>query len=194
MGIGQTLTSKKREGVSTVLGVDASTNSFAFCLYGPDGPIRWGELNFRGSNAFERLSYGQRIVHGMRNYLNSDLVVFESAVFVQNKKTVIQLAYAFGAIISVLMQDGTKVEEIAPLTWQNAIGNKTLSKAEKENIVNEFPGKSKSWYQNKNRETRKKRTIKWCEDTYGIKVDSDNVSDAIAIASVAYSLFAKTTT
>lgn len=182
------------KGVKTVLGVDASTNSFAFCLFGADGPIRWGEINFKGSNVFERLSHGQRSVYAMRDYLKSDLVVFESAVFVQNKKTVILLAYAFGAVISALMADGTKVEELAPLTWQNAIGNKTLTKAEKELIIQSNPGKSKVWYQNKNREFRKLRTAKWCEETYGIKVDSDNVSDAIAIASVAYDKFAETNT
>lgn len=190
MGIVNTLTNKSREGVSTVLGVDASTNSFAFCLFGVEGPIRWGELTFNGENVFERLSHGQRNVYAVREYLKSDLVVFESAVFVQNKKTVIQLAYAFGAVVSALLTDGTKVEEIAPLAWQNAIGNKPLNKAEKDFIITQFPGKSKSWYQNKNREVRKGRTMKWCEDTYGIRVKSDNVSDAIAIASVAHHIYA----
>jgi hypothetical protein len=190
MGITQVMTRVK--GVRTVLGVDASTNSFAFCLFGSEGPIRWGEVTFKGSNVFERLSHGQRNVYAMREYLKSDLVVFESAVFVQNKKTVILLAYAFGAVISALMADGTAVEEIAPLTWQNAIGNKALTKHEKQTIIDANPGKSSGWYQNKNREFRKLRTKKWCKDTYGIEVDSDNVSDAIAIASVAYDKFAET--
>lgn len=175
--------------VRTVLGVDASTNSFAFCLYGEDGPIRWGEIKFNGSSAFERLSNGQKRVAALREYFRSDLIVFESAVYVQNKKTVILLAYSFGAIVSALMADGTKVEELAPLTWQNAIGNKALTKEEKGKIKSDNPGKSASWYSNKNREFRKARTMKWVQETYGIEVESDNVSDAISIASVAYKKF-----
>lgn len=190
MGIGKVLTNKKREGVETVLGIDASTNSLAFCLYGSGGPIKWGEIKFKGSSAFERLSYAQKYIYAMRNELKADLIVFESAVYVQNKKTVILLAYAFGAIVSALLQKGTQIEEIAPMTWQNAIGNKVLTKEEKAKIVAEHPGKSKAWYQNKNREFRKQRTMKWCADTYGITVESDNVSDAIAIASVAFDKFA----
>jgi len=117
-------------------------------------------------------------------------VIFESAVFVQNKKTVVLLAYSFGAIVAALMSKGTRVEEIPPITWQHAIGNKPLSKEEKLKIQKAHPDKSKSWYDNKNRETRKQRTMDWVKTKYGIDVPNDNVSDAIAIASVGYDKFA----
>ena len=190
MGLAK-LASKKVEA-ETVLGVDASTTSFAFCLYGKDGPIRWGEVKFKGSNVFERLAYGQRYISAMKEYLNADLVVFESAIYVQNKKTVILLAYAFGAVISALINNGAKIEEVSPLAWQNYIGNKPLTKAEKAAIEKDFPGKSKSWYSNKNREFRKARTMKWAEDEFGIKVDSDNVSDAIGVAYYGYKKYVLT--
>lgn len=191
MGIGA-LTKSQR--INTVLGIDASTNSLAFCLYGKNGPIRWGEVQFKGSTVFERLSDGQKKAAAMADLLEADLIVIEGAVYVQNKKTVILLAYAFGAIISALMARGARVEELSPMTWQNAIGNKSLTKAEKEKIKAENPGKSTSWYSNANREFRKRRTMTWVDNTYGVKVTSDNVSDAIAVASVGYSKFAKTAT
>ena len=175
------LVSKKVEA-ETVLGVDASTNSFAFCLYGKNGPIKWGEIHFKGDNVFERLAYGQRNIAAMKDHLKADIVIFESAIYVQNKKTVILLAYAFGAVISALINNGAKIEEVSPLGWQNYIGKKPLNKAEKESIKKDFPNKSTSWYSNKNRETRKARTMQWAEDEFGIKVDSDNVSDAIGVA------------
>lgn len=182
---------KKKAGkIETVLGVDASTNSLAFCLYGKQGPIRWGEIKFKGASVFERLSDGQNRVRAIANLLKADLIVFESAVYVQNKKTVILLAYAFGAIVAALMTTGAQVEEISPMTWQNAIGNKALTKVEKQRIIDANPGKSKSWYSNANREFRKQRTMDWVEKTYGIEVESDNVSDAIAVASVGHSKFA----
>jgi hypothetical protein len=128
----------------------------------------------------------------MKDYLQADLVVFESAIYVQNKKTVILLAYAFGAVISALINNGAKIEEVSPLAWQNYIGNKPLTKAEKAAIEKDNPGKSKSWYQNKNREFRKQRTMDWAEAEYGIKVDSDNVSDAIGVAHYGYQKYVLT--
>ena len=180
MGLGK-LASRKVEA-ETVLGVDASTNSFAFCLYDKNGPIRWGEIKFKGSTVFERLAYGQRYITAMKKYLDADIVVFESAIYVQNKKTVILLAYAFGAVISALINNGAKIEEVSPLQWQNFIGNKPLTKAEKDAIKKSFPGKSTSWYQNKNREMRKQRTMDWAKKEFMVDVTSDNVSDAVGIA------------
>lgn len=188
MGLGKIM-KPKREGVNTVLGVDASTQSFAFCLYGKDGPIRWGEVKFKGDTVFERLAYGQRYISAMKEHLEADLVVFESAIYVQNKKTVILLAYAFGAVISALINNGSKIEEVSPMQWQNFIGNKALTKAEKQRIVDEFPGKSKSWYSNKNREFRKSRTTDWVEQEFGIALKSDNVSDAVGVAHYGYKTF-----
>ena len=184
------LVSRKVEA-ETVLGVDASTTSFAFCLYGKDGPIRWGEIKFKGSSVFERLAYGQRYITAMKEHLDADLVVFESAIYVQNKKTVILLAYAFGAVISALINNGAKIEEVSPLAWQRHISNPPLTKREKDEIKREYPNRSASWYSNKNREIRKDRTRKWCLDEYGIDVQSDNVSDAIAISFYGWETYGK---
>jgi Holliday junction resolvasome RuvABC endonuclease subunit len=171
----------KKKSVDTVLGVDASTNSFAFCLMDKEGPIRWGEIKFKGSNVFERLAYGQRHVAAMKQHLKADLVVFEGAIYVQNKKTVILLAYAFGAVISALLNDGADIEEVSPMAWQNYIGNKALTKAEKKKIMDAAPGRKPSWYTNAFRAFRKQRTIEWVKERYGIEVESDNVADAIGV-------------
>lgn len=187
MGIGN-LTNSKRIG--TVLGIDASTNSFAYCWYGKDGPIEWGEIKFSGNTVWERLADGQARVAALRGKFDFDLIIFESAVFVQNKKTVVLLAYSFGALVASIMEDGRAVEEIPPVTWQNAIGNKALTKIEKEQIKRDFPDKSVSWYSNKSREIRKQRTMDWVKKTYDIDVDSDNISDAIGVASVGYAKYA----
>lgn len=177
--------------VDTLLGIDVSTNSFAFCLFEKGQPVRWGEITFDGKNVFARLADGQNKVRALRDTLKAEKVVFESAVYVQNKKTVITMAYAFGAIIAALIDAGATVDEITPMEWQNAIGNKALNKAEKEEIQEANPGKSDAWYKNAYRQSRKGRTMQWVEDEYGIVVDSDNVSDAIAIASVSYRKYGK---
>lgn len=181
----------KRAGINTVLGIDASTKSVAFCLYGKDGPVHWGELNYQGSTVFERLADGQKKVIALSELFKADMVVIESAVFVQNKKTVIQLAYSFGAVLAGIVSTGTVVNELSPTEWQFAIGNKVLNKEEKSAVQEEFPGKSKTWYSGKYREIRKARTVQWVEDSYGILVESDDVSDAIAIAHVGYEKFVR---
>jgi Holliday junction resolvasome RuvABC endonuclease subunit len=187
MGIGS-LTKEAKE-IRTVLGIDASTNSLAFCLYGADGPIKWGEIKFSGRTTWERLADGQSKMDEVRD-LSPDLIVFESAVFVQNKKTVVLLAYSFGALVAAIMGDGKSVEEIPPVTWQHAINNKPFTKDEKAAVAKENPGKSASWLSNKIREMRKQRTMDWVENNYGIKAENDNISDAIAIAYCGWKKFA----
>lgn len=168
-----------------VMGADCSTNSFAFSIFDNGELVQFGEVNFYGNTVFERLADGQDKVRALKDKLDVDYVAIESAVFVQNKKTVILLAYSFGAIIAALINAGARVVEVAPMTWQNYIGNKVLTKAEKAGIMNETPGKSKSWYSNAFREFRKNRTRKWVEDRFGYEIDSDNVTDAIALGWVA---------
>src|SRR6478735_4874024 len=133
---------KLNKKVDTLLGIDVSTNSFAFCLIKNGKVVRHGEIFFKGKNVFERLADGQTKVRAMKDTLAAEKVVFESAVYVQNKKTVIVMAYAFGAIIAALLDAGSTVDEVTPMEWQNAIGNKTLTKAEKEAIQKANPGKS----------------------------------------------------
>jgi len=41
-----TLASLVKSKASRVLGIDASTNSIAFCLMEDDKPLKWGKINF----------------------------------------------------------------------------------------------------------------------------------------------------
>lgn len=164
-----------------VLGADCSTKSFAFAIYTDKELTTWGEILFKGDNVFERLADGQRKVRLLKDKFKVDRVVIESAVYVQNKKTVILLAYSFGAIIAALIDSGAVVEEINPLVWQRFIENPLLTKLEKQAILSASPGKSKTWYQNANREFRKARTAQWVADNLGPVVSNNNVTDAIAI-------------
>ena len=53
------------------------------------------------------------------------------------------MAYIFGAIMGELVDDGRKVVEVHPITWQSFIGNKNFTKAEKleiqKNIQEKLP-------------------------------------------------------
>lgn len=164
-----------------VMGVDCSTQSFAFSIFDDGVLVQWGEIEFVGKTVFERLADGQAKVSALKSSLVADRVMIESAVFVQNKKTVILLAYAFGAIISALVNNGAVVDEANPLLWQRYIGNPPLTRAEKESIVKGNPGKSKSWYSAKYRDFRKNRTRQWVKKKFGLDIESDNITDAIGL-------------
>ena len=165
-----------------VLGIDASTNSLAFCLMEKNVIVKWGEIFFEGADVYERILDAKRKIRAFKLELDTDFVVIEAAISVRSVQTGIKMAYVFGAIISELLDDGIEVKEVFPIAWQSAINNKNFNKYEKEAVRLEFPGKSDNWIKGKIREKRKQKTISWVKDTYGIILESDNVADAFGIA------------
>lgn len=180
MGIGQ-LTKVK---AGRVCGIDASTNSLAFAIFENGVPIRAGEVKFKGSTVFERLLDAKQKVRILvdTGVLQADYIAIESAIMVRNVQVAIDLAYVYGAIIGELMRLNPEVHKVAPISWQSGIGNPNLKKAEKDAIQKEFPGKSKTWYQNKGREIRKARTLEIARQYFDIPSGSDNVGDAVGLA------------
>lgn len=166
---------------SKVLGIDASTNSIAFCLMHDDKPVKWGEILFHGSDVYERILDAKRKIKAIRERLDYDTIYIEAAVSVKSVATGLKMAYMFGTIMGELMYDDTKVIEVHPLKWQGYINNPNFTKSEKEAVKREFPGKTESWYKNKVRELRKQRTINFAK-TLGIETDNNNVADAVGIA------------
>ena len=164
-----------------ILGIDASTNSIAFCLMHDSTPIKWGELSFKGSSVYERIFDAKRKVRAIRERLDYDTICIEAAVSVKSVATGLKMAYMFGTIMGELMYDDTRVVEVHPLKWQGFIKNPNFTKAEKEKVKLEYPSKSDSWYKNKIREIRKQKTIDFAK-TLGVNTESDNVADSVGIA------------
>jgi Holliday junction resolvasome RuvABC endonuclease subunit len=164
-----------------VLGIDASTNSLAFCLMNGKEPVKWGEIAFEGSDVYERILDAKRKIKSFKNQLDTDFVVIEAAISVKSVHTGMKMAYVFGAIMGELLSDNVEVVEVHPITWQSYLGNKNYTKAEKEAIKLEFPEKSDNWIKAKIRERRKQRTIDFVGNL-GVKTESDNVADAAGIA------------
>lgn len=167
-----------------VIGIDASTNSLAFAIFEGDKPVQCGEVKFKGSTVFERLKDAKKKTRALveSGVLVADYIAIESAVMVRNIQVAIDLAYVYGAILGELMESNPEVHKVAPISWQSGIGNPNLKKHEKEAIQAEFPGKSKSWYQNKGREIRKQRTLDIARNHFAIADGSDNVGDAVGLA------------
>jgi Holliday junction resolvasome RuvABC endonuclease subunit len=169
-----------------VMGIDCSTHSFAFAIIDDGVLIKWGEVDFSGSSIYERILNARKIVDSIAKELPVSSVAIESAIVVKSVQVAIKMAYVFGAVMSSILTENMSVIEVSPISWQSFIGNKVLTRAEKLQIQNEFPGKSKSWYTSQYRKVRKARTIQWVKDTFGIDVKSDNVADAIGISYYSY--------
>jgi len=165
-----------------ILGIDASTHTIAYCMFEGNVPIEWGEIHFDGANIYDRILDAKKKIKAIKNrFQDCDFVAIEAAISVKSVHTGIKMAYVFGAIMGELLDYNKKVLEVHPITWQSYIGNKNFTKIEKNNIKNEFPGKTDSWYKNKIREIRKQKTIDFAK-SLSVNVDSDNVADACGIA------------
>lgn len=165
-----------------VLGIDASTNSVAFCLMENNKPIKWGKIEFTGADIYEKIYDAKLKTHAMLEELKSDYIVVEGAVLVRSPDAVIKLSYVYGVVIAELMSTGAKVITISPTAWQAHIGNKNPTKDEKLKLKLENPGYAESWYKNKMRNIRKQRTVDYFNNKYDLSLSDFDVADAFGIA------------
>ena len=176
---------------SRVMGIDCSTHSLAFTIFYNRRPERWGKINFNGADVFARIHDAGLKTKAFVELedINVDYIAMESAIMakVQNPDVTIKLAYVYGAVLSELMRVHTKVITVKPSEWQNFIGNKNFTKAEKEQLRLDYPGYSASWYTNKTREIRKQRTMDYFNDKWPhMNLTDNDVGDSAGIAYWAY--------
>jgi Holliday junction resolvasome RuvABC endonuclease subunit len=165
-----------------ICAIDASTNSLAFAIFSGNTLVRYGKIRFDGANAYQKLGDAARKSMPFLKQFEIDAIVIEHTIFINSPKTASDLALIQGALLGAAKISGIRTAgSINPITWQTFIGNGKLTAAEKQAIVNEFPGKSKNWYQNKSRELRKQKTIKFVNTYYDKAISDDDVADAVGI-------------
>jgi len=169
----------------TICAIDASTNSLAFAIFNTQEKtlITVGKINFKGRDTYEKvMDAGQKVKAFLDTYGGFEAIVIEHTVFMNSPKTAADLALVQGAILGSAGQTGTKViGKVAPITWQNFIGNKKISKDEKLYIKSQNPGKSESWLKSYERELRKQRTINFINIQYDRTITDNDVADACGI-------------
>jgi len=165
-----------------VLGIDASTNSVAFCLMENDIPIKWGKVELVGSDIYAKIYDAKVKMNAMLTELKADYIVVEGAVLVRSPDAVIKLSYVYGVVIAELMSTGAKVITISPTAWQAYIGNKNPTKDEKSAIRLANPGYADSWYKNQIRNMRKQRTVDYFNKKYSLSLNDFDVADSFGIA------------
>lgn len=154
----------------------------AFSVFEDGRLIKYGKVRFVGTDALYKAGDACKKAIPFFKAFRSDAIVLESAIYSNSPKTAMQLSLVQGAIIAAAQVAGIKiVTTVAPMAWQNYVGTKLLSSAEKQAIVKKNPGKSNSWYKGKEREFRKQKTIDYVNKRYKINVDDDDVADAIGV-------------
>lgn len=177
-----TLANLVKTKANRVLGIDASTNSIAFCLMENDKPLKWGKINFVGQDIYEKIYDAKVKTNSMLNELKSDYIAVEGAVLVRSPDAVIKLSYVYGVVIAELMSTGASVITISPTSWQAYIGNKNPTKDEKAAIRLKNPGYADSWYKNQLRNMRKQRTVDYFNNKYDLSLKDFDVADSFGIA------------
>jgi len=178
-----------------ICAIDASTNSLAFAMFDTftKDIISVGKITFEGKDTYEKvMDAGKKVKAFLDIYDGFDAIVIEHTVFMNSPKTAADLALVQGAILGAAGQSGTKViGKVAPITWQNFIGNKKISKDEKLFIKSQNPGKSESWLKTHERELRKQRTIRYINTIYDRTITDNDVADACGIGHWALSNWGK---
>ena len=119
----------------SICAIDASTNSLGFALFDTQqetlGAV--GKIKFQGNNTYEKvMDAGKKVKAFFDYYGGFEAIVIEHTVFMNSPKTAADLALVQGSILGAAGLTGTKViGRVAPITWQNYIGNKKISNDEK---------------------------------------------------------------
>jgi hypothetical protein len=166
-----------------ICAIDASTNSLAYATFHGGYLKEVGKINFEGKDIYEKvIDAGRKSIGLFQHIVNVDAIVIEHTVFMNSPKTAADLALVQGALLGAAGQSGIRtIGKVAPITWQNFIGNKKISKDEKLYIKSQNPGKSESWLKSYERELRKQRTINFINIQYDKTITDNDVADACGI-------------
>jgi hypothetical protein len=166
-----------------ICSIDASTNSLAYATFYGGHLKEVGKINFEGKDIYEKvIDAGRKSRALFEHMINVDAIVIEHTVFMNSPKTAADLALVQGALLGAAGQSGIRIiGKVAPITWQNFIGNKKISKDEKLYIRSQKPGKSESWYKSFERDLRKQRTINFINIQYDKAITDNDVADACGI-------------
>ncbi len=166
-----------------VCAIDASTNSLAFAVYENKNLKELGKINFEGNDIYQKVGDAAVKTRAyFKDFMKADAIVIEHTVFMNSPKTAADLALVQGALLGAAAMCGiTVVGRVSPITWQNYLGNKKLTKEEQFFLRSKNPGKSDSWYKSYERQFRKERTMKLIEINYDKTINDNDVADACGI-------------
>ena len=168
-----------------VMGVDCSTQKMSWVIVNEDGKVDdYGEIFFTGSNFIKRYQdIREKVMAELDTFADVDYIAFEKAIMARNQDVALKLAGSFAVALSCLAEVDAQAVEVAPTTWQTAIGNPVIrAEGKKQLLAMHTELKTKSKQQAFIRNYRKQKTIDYVENRTGIKMPNDDLGDAAGIA------------
>lgn len=164
------------------IAIDSSTKSVAWAHFDGKDLKAHGKFNLNDRLISYKLGAIVREFRYVYQDFPVDRLIIESPFYGNNVKTVVNLAMIQGCLIGTAKYCGVQeTASVPPIAWQKAIGNEPLTKEEKSVIMDRYPGKSTSYLTNKYREVRKERTISYVNDRFQLRIEDDDIADAIGI-------------
>tara|TARA_B110000914_G_scaffold51524_1_gene44299 strand:+ start:222 stop:773 length:552 start_codon:yes stop_codon:yes gene_type:complete len=174
------------------ISVDASTNSMAFAIF-TDTLSAWGKIiyNHDSKSIYDKAgTIGKKsgsTVSALIERFEARTMIIEKPIFANSPMTASNLALTQGALVGASFMGGIhRIVGTEPITWQSYIGNKNLTKAEKEQIKLDNPNQSVNWLKVRQRELRKQRTMDYVNNRFSLDITDNDVGDAIGIACYAF--------
>jgi Holliday junction resolvasome RuvABC endonuclease subunit len=172
--------------------IDASTNSMAFAYFIDHKLEKYGKIRFSGDKIYDKIGDTSAKVWKFFQECPTENILIEKTIFANSPMVAANLALSQGALIgSAKLAKVKNVYGVTPMSWQNFIGTRLLSKEEKESIRVSTPGKSNSWYKSQEREKRKQKTISTVNKRFSISLDDNDIADACGIGIFALENWAK---
>ena len=172
--------------------IDASTNSMAFAYFVDHELVEYGKIKFIGDKIYDKLGDTARKVRSFFLTCPTENMLIEKTIFANSPMVSANLSLSQGSLIGAAKLAGVQnVYGVTPMSWQNFIGTRLLSKEEKEYIRSQNPGKSNSWYKNQEREKRKQKTINTVNKNFNVKIDDNDIADACGIGMFALKNWSK---
>lgn len=173
-----------RPVANKVLGIDASSKRIAYTCYDGEKALFRGAIDLKGKDAIARAGDATRKLRAYAKLLDVDFVAIESAVYVNNKSTVIKLAYVYGAVIGEFGSRDIPVDVVAPISWMSHIGNPMWTKKERDAVYKKHTKKSAA--KAELRDMRKKRTQDILDERFGFNSTDDDLCDSFGVAIFGY--------
>ena len=163
--------------------IDASTKDMAFAYFVNGKPIKYGKLEFGGSDIYGKvMDISVKVKAFYNRFDDVEHMIIEAPVYINSPQTAQYLSMTHGAIVGAASLSGIRyVRNVVPMTWQGQIGNPKLSKEEKDKLRNKAPNKSNSWYKNQERQIRKNKTIYIVNNKFDLNIKDNDIADALGI-------------
>lgn len=173
-----------------VIGVDTSTNGFAYAVIDNGELVEYDEIMFKGSTLHEKIAEASHVAKAIAEK-EADFILVEQTIYINSYSVVVKMAYFVGVMLGAIGREGIPFDDCVPINWMKHIGNPSWTKAERAEVTKANKGKSKSWIKNKMRQMRKDRTKDIVRERFGVDIENDNIADAAGIAIYAWEVSTK---